>query len=553
MNKKKVFGSFLLAFLWAVGFLVIHFSEDASAAKAGVKPPEAVNGDVSIAGKVGNDNDETPGEWYIGEQPTNPKENAPVLLFVQGLNSTAQVWWEDNDMYQTAVNAGYQTAFLQLYDAGGASADMWDNGQLLAEKIVEIYNYFDQTPLTIVAHSKGGVDTQTALAYYDAWPYVNRVITLSSPHHGSELADLAYSSWAGWLADLLGGQGEGTYSLQTAYMQDFRATIDAMPEAYYNDYYTMAGTDWGSMFSSLWMGGVYLSQYGDNDGAVTVASSRLPGGEEIAVGDWNHTMIRTGETFPVFEPYLGVNHLAQARISEVKSSNSVDVLTSKKPVFTPGSEKEVMETNPDTDLWIHGGELDSGENGIQVAVEDEVKELRVNLLTSKKPRNIYWVDPSGKQIAAEVETGADHTGIFHEAAYQGVQLKNPQPGEWTLRVDAEGKDAYLLVAEYVTDLGIDLNMKRTVQQAEQGLKQKQLETRININDRKIDQQSLTFTYKINKESSPSVVKSLPQQAKSGLNHLITLEEAEHIYNVTVEIEGKTKDGYLFKRTIVKSF
>src|SRR5699024_9922089 len=216
----------------------------------------------SVTGKPGNGNNETPGEWYAGETPPNLIPNAPVLLFVPGLNSAAQVFWEDNDMYQTAYDAGYQTAFIQLYDAGGASADMWQNGELLAAKIQEIAAHFDGKSITVIGHSKGGVDTQAALTYYGAEEYVENVITLSSPHHGSPLADLSYSSWAGWLADMIGSQGEGTYAMQMGYMENFRDETDERPLAYYNHYFTLGGKKWGPVFSSTWFGGTYLSQFG---------------------------------------------------------------------------------------------------------------------------------------------------------------------------------------------------------------------------------------------------------------------------------------------------
>src|SRR5699024_8275186 len=48
--------------------------------------------EFSITGKAGNGNDETPGEWYAGDVPENPVPNAPVLLFVPGLNNTAQIF-----------------------------------------------------------------------------------------------------------------------------------------------------------------------------------------------------------------------------------------------------------------------------------------------------------------------------------------------------------------------------------------------------------------------------------------------------------------------------
>lgn len=96
-------------------------------------------------------------------------------------------------MYELAYANGYRTAFVQLYDAAGnGSARPEDNGKLLAQMLAQISAYFGQK-VNIVAHSKGGPDTQAALVEYGAYPYVNKVVTLSSPHYGSDLANLAYS------------------------------------------------------------------------------------------------------------------------------------------------------------------------------------------------------------------------------------------------------------------------------------------------------------------------------------------------------------------------
>ena len=61
-------------------------------------------------------------------------------LFVQGRNGNADSWYgktvyhDMNDMYDYALKAGYQTVFIQLYDAAGkGSASQWDNGKLLAQ------------------------------------------------------------------------------------------------------------------------------------------------------------------------------------------------------------------------------------------------------------------------------------------------------------------------------------------------------------------------------------------------------------------------------------
>ncbi|MED4952831.1 hypothetical protein P9763_30145, partial [Bacillus cereus] len=67
----------------------------------------------------------TPGEWFLGQKPANYDENKPPILFVQGRNGNADSWYgktvyhDINDMYDYALKAGYQTVFIQLYDAAG--------------------------------------------------------------------------------------------------------------------------------------------------------------------------------------------------------------------------------------------------------------------------------------------------------------------------------------------------------------------------------------------------------------------------------------------------
>ena len=85
----------------------------------------------------------------LGQKPANYDENKPPILFVQGRNGNADSWYgktvyhDINDMYDYALKAGYQTVFIQLYDAAGkGSASQWDNGKLLAQKLEEIYNHF---------------------------------------------------------------------------------------------------------------------------------------------------------------------------------------------------------------------------------------------------------------------------------------------------------------------------------------------------------------------------------------------------------------------------
>jgi len=521
VRRSRVVIGFLAMFAMGMIFPVYAAADYAAGPAKQVSVGET--DPISISGKAGNGNEEIPGEWYAGDTPAQPVPHAPVLLFVPGLNNVAQVFWEDNDMYETALNAGYQTAFVQMHDAGGNSADMWDNGELLAEKIEEISLHFNGAPITIIAYSKGGVDTQTALTYYGAWEYVDNVITLSSPHHGSQLADLAYSAWAGWLADLIGAQGDGTYAMQMANMENFRSQIDHEPLAYYNNYYTLGGTDWGPFFSSNWLGGTYLSQFGSNDGVVTTESSKLPNGQEIAIGDWNHTSIRTGEMFPVFEAYL----MAGLPLDETTfSADKVD--------------KHTQAVNQ----WIHGGSLDEeNTNELSIAVEDDVKKVSLQLMTSNRLSDIKLIDPSGEELLPKVQTNVNKEGVFAGAMSYNVTLEEPLAGEWLIFMNVIQDDAYLLLADYTADPIIERNEVS----ASKGT------YHLKVDPDQVQLDTLKATYHITQSGSPD--NSEVYSAKGlnlNLDETIIFDEIDEVFNITIDVEGLTKTGEPFNRTIIDS-
>ncbi|MFS0750324.1 esterase/lipase family protein [Oceanobacillus sp. 1P07AA] len=516
-TEKVVFIVFFFVFM-----LALVYSVSASE----ISPPTLIgeSNESSLSGKIGNGNEETPGEWYAGLVPSNPIPNAPVILFVPGLNNVAQIFWEDNDMYQTALDAGYQTAFVQLYDAGGASATMWDNGELLAEKIREISTHFDR-PVTIVAYSKGGVDSQTALTYYGAWQYVDNVITLSSPHHGSQLADLAYSSPVEWLADLLGAQGDGTYALQMGYMENFRSEMDNQPLAYHNNYYTLGGTGWGFIFSSTWFGGMYLSQFGSNDGVVTSGSSSLPGGHQLAVEDWNHISIRTGESFASFENYLMENDTIN------------NLATSTKSTELP---------TPSVNQWITGGQLvNKGRFTTTVSVENDVRELSLHLMTSNKLSEINLIDPDGKEINLDVTTTENAEGIFAGSISHVSFIEKPKAGDWKLELITNQEDAFVLMADYKTTPKIIRNSKLEFNENQKNT------YNLKAIPETVQENTLQATYHVT-ESGTDHTKTYRTTGKADLSENLTFVNKGKVYNITIEINGLTKEGEPFTRTIVDS-
>ncbi len=226
------------------------------------------------------------GSVYVGEIPSG-SESKPVLVFVHGKSSSPDVWYSDNDMYSLAYSWGYRTAFVKLEP----EASMWTNGATLNNLLNVIADYFGTNNLVVVAHSKGGIDTETAIFHYGN-TNVKQVMTLSTPYWGSPLADLAYSKWLWWLAAILGLRTDAAYVLQTGYMAWFRSVTDPLYSM--NPVPTYSYSSWfdGTPFTWPWRdnfclkaicwGQWYLSNHGGscsqggNDGAVTYSSAHKP-------------------------------------------------------------------------------------------------------------------------------------------------------------------------------------------------------------------------------------------------------------------------------------
>ncbi|MGM0843867.1 MAG: esterase/lipase family protein [Bacillota bacterium] len=450
----------------------------------------------------------TPGQWYAGDAPGYSDPNKPVLVFIHGINSSSKTWWESNNMYQTALNNGYQTAFIDVHP----NKNMWDNGTIINNRIRDIYNYFGQKKLVIVAHSKGGIDAQNALVHYGAYPYVSNLITLSTPHHGSQLADLAYSGWAGWLAGILGSKNDATYSLQTGYMRNYRSQIDSHINRSKNPIYTLAGTKWGSFGSSLYWGGLYLRSYGSNDGAVTVANSRLAYSREVRVSSWNHTTVREGGTFQYFRPYLTLNDQPVA---------AAQAMTQEQP-----ADQEAVNIS----VLHRGGEFTS--SALETfQVEEDVTALDLDWLSDKKMKDITVISPSGT-VYNNFTQSVDQ-GIFKGGHHHSFQIQNPEAGQWSVKVN-RNKAAYLMTVGFHSDLNEEIVLDNTTLELKnKGGKVKDFHVNVNI-------------HKDGKKKKASLLM-LKQKGKVPFSF-----KEEGVYTITLDVKGKTKAGNNFERTIVKS-
>ncbi|PFA70360.1 hypothetical protein CN378_00790 [Bacillus sp. AFS015802] len=438
-----------------------------------------------------------PGTWFKDEEAANT-EGYPIL-FVHGINSSSAAWIKENDMLPITRGAGYQSVFIELHP----DEDMWRNGEMLADKLREMYEYFNEK-IVVVGHSKGGIDTQAALIHYGASPYVERVITLSTPHHGSELADLAFSKWAGWLTDALKSKTPAVFSLQTGYMKGFRSETDGQDPVKDVPIYTFGGTGWGGANSELFWGGLYLSRFGQSDGAVLVRSSRLPYAKEVAVQDWTHTTIKKGsEVFPFLKNLYTemVKEVPYAKVSEMASEDETSVLH-------------------------RGGEFD-GTVVESFFVEEGMGKITVDWISNLSDSAYELVSPDG-QLYKQWGMAEDATGYFPGAYHHSILLSDPLSGRWEVRAKSGQREHYMV--------SILFHKKR-----------KEVVSALGGGDT-----VLKRTYTIHYIPMQSGKKSSVLITTEDLTSLPLADFDEGIHNITLDIEGKTSLGNEYQRTKIQT-
>ncbi|WP_139490382.1 esterase/lipase family protein [Brevibacillus dissolubilis] len=370
------------------------------------------------------------GDWYHGALPPNVDYSKPVILFVQGLHSDYTTWYNSNGYYDAAYNMGYRTAFVQLKDADGGGGSPWTNGPMLASVIKKVAAYYGVSKLNIIAHSKGGIDTQSALIHYGAYPYVNVVHQLSTPNKGSELADMSYGSWTWWIGAIMGQQDDAVYSLQTSWMASFRSQTDSRTEKNYARTYTSAG--WGDegIGTAYWYAHAVLP--GEDDGAVAEYSALgLPWGIKSFTADISHTEMRhASQTWSKVYPKLTTYSYYSA--PQVQA----DAVEADAVIEAPQESSNMI---------LRGGQV-KGQAQDTFVVEDGLDSITLDVMTAHEDSNVVLVAPWGKRITAEKKgKSGETTDIFGKASHNYFQIEKPEKGTWTIEVEGND-DAYFMYA-----------------------------------------------------------------------------------------------------------
>ena len=391
---------------------------------------------TSVAGDILGSGVSDAGNIYYGATPPNLRAGSPVIVFIHGYSSRASTWWDGNDMYNKAYADGYRTAFVSVHP----DKNMWVNGQLFNSMLGTITARFGVSKVVVVAHSKGGLDTDAALVHYGATNKVERAITLSSPHNGTPLADLAQSGWVSWLSGVFGQVNDATNCMQTGYASYFR-TQTANNSNYSNAKFRTVGA-WG-YGGILWVPGVYLSwngggsNTGGNDGVVPYYSTKRPNSITLLSGYGNST--------------TNLDH------SEVHKGNYMwATVKSNLPYTLSKVEAKPIENetayNPNAIIESRVQILSSEKTSRNFMVEEGVTETMLDIHHLNANEEFVIIAPNGEKVNPKAlrvsEKATDLLGGFATT----LSIENPQVGTYSI----ESKSAF--VALVTANEGVTLRM-----------------------------------------------------------------------------------------------
>jgi pimeloyl-ACP methyl ester carboxylesterase len=237
---------------------------------------------------------------------------ATTLVFVHGKNagleSTASIrsgYWTE-EMIRASTRNYAARSLVVTYDG---TQYYWDTGGSIASQINAYLDQYPNERLVWVCHSYGGIQARWILCNSTpSSPYYNYqganyarvaaatdyVITLGSPHGGSEVADLGYtlsnSAFTAWIVTLVDNNSNSAEVLTSAHLQSVAGSwlADSLRT---KAFYTVAGTStlnhlWHANDYGLWVLDVIVPFSGSNDGLVATWSAHYIGAPGY---DWWNT------------------------------------------------------------------------------------------------------------------------------------------------------------------------------------------------------------------------------------------------------------------------
>ncbi|MGF1533673.1 MAG: T9SS type A sorting domain-containing protein [Bernardetiaceae bacterium] len=460
-----------------------------------------------------------PGTVLYGAVPPGG-ENAPVLLFIHGYSSSAATWYGSNTMYANAYNSGYRTAFVSVYP----DRNSWENGQLFKTMIETVSAAYNVPKVIVIAHSKGGVDTDAALVHYGAYNKVDRVITLGTPHFGTPLADLAQSDWVNWLSAVFGQFNDATAQLQVGTMSYFRSITDNAPNNQFTDFRVVGGTRY---YGALWVPGWYLSfTERRNDGVVTYSSTQRPNSFSMPSQPLNHSDIAAGSS-------MWNNILPQLPGSNMRAPELPQTPTRVNPNAIVKSRTQILTTDRGSQTFTIPA--NATEVTIEVRQRSEGGDLRLT-----KANSDARIAPIADNIRIEDR--------FWGGYLTGYQLRNPEAGTYQLTADGPFVAMVTYAEGVAAVLRSDLNDEKLVYALGEPI-----HLRLDLEEMPEGETvRVTGFWKRNadlrgtlEEGETEVIRF--QANGSTFTHTVPAPTQSGVYHLSVQVEGQT-----FSRSLVTS-
>jgi len=179
------------------------------------------------------------------------------------------------------------TVFFGNTDAWGSYES---NAEILKGTIDKVLLETNSEKVNIIAQSKGGIDARYCIWAYNYGDKVASLTTVSTPHHGAELADFIFSQKIAHskivkrilkiLGKLYGDINPDIYNvnnqLTTEHMKEFNEKVVMDENVFYQSVYSVMADEFDDMvFYYTYL--IIKKMSGPNDGLVSEASARWSG------------------------------------------------------------------------------------------------------------------------------------------------------------------------------------------------------------------------------------------------------------------------------------
>lgn len=470
---------------------------------------------------------------YYGASPSSVDPNKPVIVYVHGFIDLNNLWFAPgNNMYKNTYNAHQNCAFVAMTRGQG----MWQNGQILADMLDDITQHFGVREVVIVAHSNGGKASEVAMVRHNKRHKVNRVITLGTPFHGTELANLAEMPGFNWVVNLI-GLGGGTSTSTTYYMGGYaRPMLDwsfrNQPSKFinfgswgYNNGVTVLRpvmTTSGALLN--WMGSG--ASVGGNDGVTPYWSSSRPRGKV----QWT-----TGQGNPISQ----IDHVDIALSSVMWNHIEplfVSPLASLRRSVAPTSQANEVNQTIHSNLQF----LSSGDDNMSFMVEEGIKGLAISILhaTKNNPFELKKVLTNGQLADVKIDLNAlVQTSALLEGYNSLIPLDNLEEGRYKLLskapfaalvhspngVELELDNRHQFKVKPQATLHVNINHAASYDLSKVALKAI-ITHKNDLEGKRTDQETVIIeNFRVNQEGSYSL--TLPKSLKKGVYNLLI--QAEH--------------------------